>query len=895
MNASSGPNPTRASNALGLLLLIPGLFLAQLNWLSTANAETTSPAIKTWEESLLIVEVHLDQSVISDALTLYHLTDDSYLPLAELGRVAGLAIELSADQSTLSGWIIEESRRVEIHLKEGTGQVDGKTIRFDPKKIHFETRFDAKDAYVPQTWLSQWFPLDFELETHGLVLTLKPRETLPIQSRLERMRIAHQLNSNPVPEEAPRYTRVENPYQPIQVPFVDQKFGMGYSQSHGASLGTWDYSTYATGDLIGLESSLFLSGNRTDPVSDSRLLVGRTDPDAELLGPLHARTVTFGAVTIPGLPSLATPNASGTGFLISNRPFSHPAQFDTYSLNGALQTGWDVLVYFNGAPIRYQPPRDDGRYQFDDLPLLFGLNDYRLVFSGPLGERREEHYRFFLDGSLLQPGQFFYDLGMNHTAEGRTRTTFLLERSVLKNTSVSFNFLGTPLGQGTEHYEGLGLRAYFDSLFLSFDTQKQNQAGSLYSLSAKSQLGAVTYSISDTVLNDFTSETYQPSSDPVVNRASIRTDFSVPFPARMPLSVQANRDWLRSGLKVEDLRLQMSSFLYGISFSDAFQAQHSGDLIMTSNTLVLSKMLGRFNLKGQADYKFAPNAGWTNLNIEGTHPLATGTTLNETLTHTFDDDSYRVSLGLNRNIGKIGIGTSLAHSTLGETSVTFQLFTGLSFDPGEKKIYSEAAPIAQNGAASAHVFYDENQNGRFDPGEPPIPGAGFVLGAGDLITAKTDEKGIAFLNHLPTREPVSIALDPKTLEDLDQYPRPKGWELVPRSGHAGSLEFPVILASEVEGQVYIRRGNQAVPAADVQLEMVGVAGKQVEATTHTASDGYFSMPHIPAGQYEIRLNSEQANRLHLEMAEPKILTIQTHDHLISAGNLTLKKSGDATQ
>lgn len=66
----------------------------------------------------------------------------------------------------------------------------------------------------------------------------------------------------------------------------------------------------------------------------------------------------------------------------------------------------------------------------------------------------------------------------------------------------------------------------------------------------------------------------------------------------------------------------------------------------------------------------------------------------------------------------------------------------------------------------------------------------------------TNADGVAYLRRLPTRQNVSLAVDPTTLEDPQ-------WSLALqafsscRERDAAELDFPVIMTGEIDGTVYV--------------------------------------------------------------------------------------------
>ncbi len=172
-----------------------------------------------------------------------------------------------------------------------------------------------------------------------------------------------------------------------------------------------------TGDLLGMEGSARISRRTAERPSlhelggvidepDVRVTLARHDPDAGLLGPMRARSVAVGQLRAADRaerdarqPDTATASWSATGRSTSRRASTGTPSAATWP------PGWDVTLYYNDALIGYQTARSDGQYAFEDLPLSFGPNEFRLVFNGPLGQVRVERQSFLLDQSVIAPGE----------------------------------------------------------------------------------------------------------------------------------------------------------------------------------------------------------------------------------------------------------------------------------------------------------------------------------------------------------------------------------------------------------------------------------------------------------------------------------------------------------
>jgi hypothetical protein len=102
-----------------------------------------------------------------------------------------------------------------------------------------------------------------------------------------------------------------------------------------------------------------------------------------------------------------------------------PMQTGTLTLNDLRANRFQSIVEFgldtiNEVLQRAQTSPVQGRYEFLDVPLAFGLNTIRLVFYGSQGQIRETVRRINFGSGQLQPGRFVLRLG----AVEQDRTVF---------------------------------------------------------------------------------------------------------------------------------------------------------------------------------------------------------------------------------------------------------------------------------------------------------------------------------------------------------------------------------------------------------------------------------------------------------------------------------------
>jgi hypothetical protein len=861
------------------------LVLALLCAALAAPACAAAPAVPSRaapgsESNLLLFEVRLGDQVLSDAVTAYQIGKDIYLPLGEMARLLTLAIRITPGEGRASGYILLEERGFSLDVPGREINIAGRQEALDRAQV----KLQADEIYVASRLLAAWLPVDLDVDMPSLTVKVKPREQLPLQARLAR-RERGQQSGRIGGYIDPGYPRLSIPYRLADVPFIDQAASVSVARSGARREAESSYAGYLTTDLLGMEAALYASYNRRDPNSGLRLTLGRNDPGAGLLGPLHARSALVGSVPLPGVANISANSATGNGLALSNRPLDQPTRFDSHSLQGDLPPGWDVELYYNEALVGFQQSRADGKYSFDDQPLVYGPNEFRLVFHGPLGQLRVERQSFLLEQSAVPRGTVYYDVAAHRDEFGRERALAQMEWGVGEHLSASAGLLRIPVLQDEQRYTTLGLRGYLQSFILSGDLAQQSGGGRMAQLGIKTRLGNVSLSASRTRLDDFSSEYFLPTFDPVRMRDELRADgmlvgsLGKDTPMVFPLSLQLRRDALASGESNMEVQGRVSAYGAGLAVSNALRWQSLGGRSVADGQLQVSRRVAGIGLSGQLQYLIRPQAELGSVALAADRYFADGYVGNLGWVHTFGHGPNRMTASLNKSLGSYGLGLSAFYGNSHDFGAGVQLFMAMGLEPRAARVLTDAQPMANTGGASVRVFLDKNQNGAMDLDDEPIRGAGFTVNGGGHL-GRTDAAGIAYLGRLPANQYVDIALDPNTLEDPQWQPRQKGVRIVPRPGKVAELDFAVGMTGEIDGTTYLLGKEGKRPIGDLKLELVD-GTRKVVASMSSASDGYYVITGIFPGDYLLRIEPAQLKRLGMSDTGMHLVTITQDGNVLN--------------
>ena len=281
-----------------------------------------------------------------------------------------------------------------------------------------------------------------------------------------------------------------------------------------------------------------------------------------------------------------------------------------------------------------------------------------------------------------------------------------------------------PVNGAERRYRQFGLHSYWQSFILSGELAQATGDGRLGQLTLKTRLAGLAVSASRARLADFTSETDSPSADPVRTRDELRVDGAVSTRglAALPLSLQVRRDRLASNAQNTSVAGRVSVYANATALSNSVRWQSLDGERAADGAIQLSRRVAGVGVSDQLQYTLLPHHALSTLALAFDRNLADGYLLNLGAMRSFQDGQYRVTGGLNKNLGSYGLGLSGFYSSRHLFGAGVQLFVGLGLEPRQARWMVDAQPMANTGSASIRVFLDKNMNGVMDDGDEPVKG-----------------------------------------------------------------------------------------------------------------------------------------------------------------------------
>lgn len=847
-------------------------------------------------DDLLLLAVEFDNETLSDALPAHGDPADPLVPVSEFSRLLELDVTVLPEQGLITGRLGESQRPLTIDLKSGEARSGSIGLPIGES----DAAVSPNEIFLRASLADKLLPIAIKADADNLILTVTAREKLPLQSRRDRSARLLVLGEAPSPGQAAM--QVKSPYRMVSYPAFDLVADIGGDSERGGFARRFEGRVAA--DLLRTNVTGFLGTDDRGRLASARIKAERRSTAGELLGPLRATYAAAGDVFSPSL-ALGPRSMGGAGLSVSTAPFEQVSVFEQIDLRGELPLGYDVELYVNDVLRAGQNTATRGRYEFNKVGLVRGINVIRIVSYGPRGERDEETRVINVGGGQVEPGRTVLEAGivwqdrpvidlMNDTyfdsGEGRGKPRTVVSLAHGLSTTLTLQAGGAIYHDRRGAHRQVvsaGLRTSIAGFATQFDHAHDFTAGSATMVGIAGRIAGISvvgrhgeYS------GGFADEnvTYFELDRPLQRYSDLSFDLTVPFLAksRLPISGRVERAQYRDGyswVARGRTNLSVADTLVAVGLDYLAQRREGHSSNQLTGSIAASRLVDyKWQLRASADVDFKPHTKLRALNLTADRPIS---------------DRHSLRLGLAKSFGEFrdltlqaGLAARFPFADMSLTGdystsqkrwrVGLQLNVGLAFDPSRRS-YRLTPPGPASGASAAlHAFRDENANGIPDPGEKPV--AGIVLAAPTGPVA-TDSSGKAFVTGLGEGPSGLLRVETNEVDTVFDSAPPENIAFEPRAGNVLKVFYPIVPTSEVAVKIAWRqRDGNATGLAAVRIRLVPEHGHLVEGRTEF--DGIAVFEQVKPGNYRLELDPDQAGRLNMRLAAPVSLTVGSTGRII---------------
>ncbi len=824
------------------------------------------------EDDLLLLELRSGQYRLGDTLRGYQTPDGVCIDMADVIQALDVPVRLDRKSRRATGWIFSEDEQFVLDRDSYTVQTVNKESRLTDSEL-----FDTPEGWCADTRaLSDWFGVTFRPDLSNLAVVIETDRKLPYMLAIERRSRAARLHPRTSEFDLAQLPQVDTPYKVWRTPSVDVLVNAALRRRNGGYSRNLQYEAYASGELLGVSFDARLASD-ADAVPESlRLRAYRIDPAGEMLGPLKATQLAAGDVeNFAG--ALTGQSAVGRGMFISNRPIQRPSRFSVTTLRGELPVGWDAELYRNGQLMAFQTSRGDGRYEFPDIDLHFGDNNFEVVIYGPQGQIRWDRTEIPVGQESIPVGKTWYWAGIleqdhdlidfgTHILDPLTgwRWGVGVERGIDKRTTLGIGAQSLMLkGRRHNYVEANATRALGPMLLeLSGAQQFGSNSGRALQMNALGRLGRVNFQAEVLWVNGgYESELV---SDRESRAYGLTLDSELHFgDTRVPVQLYGRRMAERNGTMVNEWLTRASLVMRNMSVTAELSGKQSHGRFAnrfddgTWLQLLANTSIGRVRLRGNSHFRLSgPATGFESAELTGETSLDRLSDLRGTVNYQSVSREASFELGYSRQFRQFDLRAEGSVSNRGNTRFGLSLAVSMGPDPVDGGWRVSGDKLAQYGHAAVTVFRDENGDGMRQPGEQPMEGIEIATGS-QLEQRKTNASGRTIVDGLRPFAPVQVHIDESSIDDPLLLPKGNGVVIVPRPGINAEIVLPIAPTGEYEGMLL---GVDGEPQEGVGLELVDAKG-QVVTRAMSEFDGYFLFDRVPYGEYRLRIATASAEVL----------------------------------
>ena len=868
-------------------------------------ATPVTPAWTADPEEQFLLDVNIRQLRLGDGVRAYETPEGTCVVFGDFLATLDVPMKIDLKARRASGWAFREEHRIDIDQAAGTVRFGDQQEELRPGTL----RETPEGWCVATAALGRWFKLGVKPVTSGSLLILESEAKLPVELAREREQRAARIRPAALPLE--NLPQVKLPYRMWRAPALDfiVNAGVTYQASTGMRVDR-RASVVAAGELARLSYDATLSTDDKGMPQYARVRAYRSDPDGALLGPLRA--THFGLGDVQGLSSRLVPGSSGRGIELTNRPLFNPVAFDRTRFEGDLPPGWDAELYRNRELLAFSRSDGNGRYTFEDVPLVYGDNQFEIILYGPQGQQRSRLESINVGQSQVPAGKSWYWAGVSQPGrdllggivrrddgggppparegDGFVRpdlqAAVQIEHGINKRTSVAVlaNMLLAD-GEQLTFVEG-SVRRSIGPALVEGAIARDSKGGSAARAQAVARLGAVNLSADALMADGFTlagkrEERYRDA------RLAIDAPLTI---GRQRVAAHGSFRFVERGAGDRTLSAagRLSTGFNGFNLSTLVNWQRRLDAGSPGDDRVDVGLIGTgrirdVRLRGEAIWDVRPDPQFRTAELSAYWSARDRADWEGAIAYDAAGKRGRARVSHIRRFDALAAAASIEGGTDGSFAAGINLNFSLDAGAGGFKLTNQR--LASTGSVEARVYRDLNDNGRRDAAEPWEAGAAITTGQ-RVTDDLTDKQGWVRVGGLQPYHPLAVGIDTTTLADPNWAPKKALQLVVPRPGVTARLEIGLVGAGAIEGAL-VRDDGRGFEGLDVEL--IDATGKVV-ATGRSDYDGFFLFEQIAYGRYSLRLSHESATAAGVEPALDKSVEIGPDRSVARLGTLRIAKA-----
>ncbi len=787
------------------------------------------------EDILVLIQAEGVGSFYSDAI--YSASGNLYVSVDELFKFLKIACTADKGGDQLRGFISDEKLTYSIDYKSATAE-SGKNAMSVQGGLLKQTGI----LFLEASLFEKIFGIRLDFDFSSLAISLHADFEFPVikEKRLEQLRKG--INGATA-EEVPD-TILMRRYHMFRPGMLDWSVMSSQTWNHvedtraGLGFGT---------ELLGGEANVFLNYS-TQYNFDNRLQQYYwrwVNNDSKVV-----RQIQAGKISTQTISSMYYPVV---GVSAGNTQTSVRKAKGEYILSETTEPDWMVELYINGILSDFTKADASGLFTFR-VPYVYGYTTLTLRFYGLMGEERSENRVVNIPYNFLPSGDFEYAVNGGVLQDGKNTPMGRGEASygISNNLTVS---------GGVEYLGSLKGKKSIPFIRASFLPASRLMMSGEYDHGVRTR-GLLDYYPWKNALLEIDYTKYVKGQTAIIFNylEERKASFSVPVRIKsMSLFAKLNfQQNLYANFKYNLTELIFSAYYkqYSANLSAYANWLTNGPVYLNNNLAISVRLKQGFTVRPSAQF-----------NLSQGQLLSFKTEIEKRFDHNgylaVSYEYYKISelnclnltLKFDLSFAQANASTRISRKEV----MTFQSLRGsIAFGNGGNHVITGTNPMTGRGGLSVIAFMDMNGNGIYDKNEHRVSNLNVKINGG---TIRYDERDtITSIVGLEPFVNYYLHADDKDFDNISWKIKNKTYQVLVDPDQFKMIYIPVIAAGEIDGMVYLSKDSLKTGLGRIVVNIYSKDGK-LAARTITESDGYVNWLGLTPGDYTVRIDSLQLERL----------------------------------
>jgi len=651
-------------------------------------------------------------------------------------------------------------------------------------------------------------------------------------------------------------------YQLVSMPYVYNNFNL-ISNGDQNSDTTVSNSLQSNFDLLYHNANLTLN-KQSDRDIATNLTFNRHQASPYENFPLGIQHYSFGDV-FGTADNLTGSNQGGVGLSVARRPVNFSRKFGTLTLEDFAPPGWEIELYRGGVLLISSTVPDDGRYVFEDVETLYGVNRFEIKLYGPYGEEEVHHKNIRINGTQLKQSEYGFDSyildagnkllgGINGKAESFNPDTFglSLDYGLSDDLSLGFNLAQTKNTFDTsQQFVGTGLQISIPGALFDFSLSHEVGQGYAALAAVSGRLwDTTTYQLNYATNNNYQQQDNKPDEDLFSASVSGRL-FKVNYNNLVAFNKNNQTETLTAANRLSG-RLGKLNLTHVVNYRDT-----QSNITTAINSEILTGDLSIAGRLGQ-DTRIAAGINYdmkdkAKINV---FRLSTGMRLSEKINVNSQLDyrplstvKWRINNALSWSSPKATFYSSFAYDANDQWSISLGLSFSLGYDQHKDDWLFRSQNMVAGGTVDINSYLDQNNNRELDEGDIALPGVSYGhLKQWEAI--RSNSEGKALLPFISSYSPTQIS--PSSTFGI--VPSTSSYAVYTHPGSRIKAQIPFTVRTSVSGFVLLDDEDRE-PLVNAKVLLIDTTDNLMDYTTSDA-DGYFEFVDLVPGGYKVMIDKK---------------------------------------